>query len=72
VPFVSVFVNSYVQAIRFNAEIGLTVYFVVFYKTVRREVFVMAEVCLHTCIRVRNNGAEVLLVMIVAIKVMRC
>lgn len=43
---------------------------VVYSKIIRREVFVKEEVCLR--IRVRNNGVDVVLVMIVVIGVMLC
>jgi hypothetical protein len=49
---------------------GLIASFVVYSKIIRREVFVTEEICLH--IRVRNNGGDVLLVMIVVIGVMMC
>jgi hypothetical protein len=70
VPSVSLFVNSCIQPTGFNAEMGLIVYFVVYSKIKRREVFATEEVCLH--IRVRNNGIEVLLVMTLVIGIMFC
>jgi hypothetical protein len=53
-----------------TAEMGSIIYFVIYSKIKKREVYVTDEVCFH--IRVINNGVEVLLVMILVIGLMLC